>query len=126
VYLFDKNALSISLGIVMNINNMASSAIATEIGRRLKQARLDANLTQQALVDKTGLSIKAITNAEKGKSQLETLITILLALGLAEQLNTFLPEQEISPLQLAKLKGRKRQRASRNKQSKIEEESPSW
>jgi putative transcriptional regulator len=110
----------------MKLTLMTPSAIANEIGKRIKQARLNANLTQQALVDKTGLSIKAIMNAEKGKSQLETLITILIALDLVEQLNLFLPEQEISPLQLAKLKGHQRQRASKTKVNTAEEEQSSW
>jgi putative transcriptional regulator len=112
----------------MKFSTMTSKAIAQEIGSRIKQARLNANLTQQAVVNKTGLSIKAIINAEKGKSQLETLITILSALELVDQLNLFLPEQEISPLQLAKLKGQKRQRASKTKASSDinDEETSSW
>jgi len=47
---------------------------------------------------------------------------------MADQLNLFLPVQEISPIQLAKLKGKKRQRASRskNRQARITEDKPSW
>jgi putative transcriptional regulator len=37
---------------------------------------------------------------------------------MAAQLNLFLPVQEISPLQLAKLKGQKRQRASKSREEK--------
>jgi putative transcriptional regulator len=110
----------------MNFIASSPSAIATELGNRLKQARLNANLTQRSLVDKTGLSIKAIMNAEKGKSQLETLITVLIALNLVEQLNLFIPEQEISPLQLVKLKGKQRLRASKNKAVQQEEDKLSW
>jgi len=110
----------------MNFTDLSPSAIATELGHRLRQARLNANLTQQALVDKTGLSIKAIMNAEKGKSQLETLITVLIALDLVEQLNLFIPEQPISPLQLAKLKGKQRLRASKNKTAQQSKEKLSW
>ena len=52
--------------------------------------------------------MKAVIAAEKGKSRLESFIAILAGLGMVDQLELFLPEQEISPLQLAKLKGAKR------------------
>jgi transcriptional regulator with XRE-family HTH domain len=105
---------------------MSPAAIAEELGQRVKQARLNANFTQEDLVQKTGLSIKAILNAEKGRSQLQTLISILLALDMIEQLNLFIPPQEISPLQLAKLKGRKRQRASKSKRKSSNRKELSW
>ena len=51
------------------------------------------------------------------------MIAILIALDLTHQINLFLPKQEISPLQLAKLQGNKRQRASGQHSNKKEEES---
>ncbi len=47
---------------------------------------------------------------------------------MVEQINVFLPVQEISPLQLAKLKGKKRQRASRSQKRKpqISEDKSLW
>ena len=87
-------------------------AIAIELGDRIKIARLNADLTQKELAAKAGLSLKAITNSEKGTSTLESFIAILVALELTEQLNSFIPKQEISPLQLAKLQGKERKRAT--------------
>lgn len=98
----------------MDLKNMSIYAITHELGERIRQARLNRNLTQAELADKTGLSIKAIVNTEKGKSKLDTFVAVLVALDIAEQLNLFLPVQEISPIQLAKLKGKKRQRASKS------------
>lgn len=43
------------------------------------------------------------------------------ALNLTEQLDLFLPVQPISPIQLAKLQGKKRQRASGQRQENEEE-----
>lgn len=99
----------------MNINNMSPAALAEELGARLKQARLNADYTQTDLATRAGLSRKVVLNAERGKAQLENVVAILVALNLTEQLNLFIPKQEISPLQLAKMKGKERQRASRSK-----------
>ena len=99
----------------MSFENMSPMAIAEQLGGRLKQARLNADLTQAELASRTGLNRRTILNAEKGKVQLINLVAILMNLEMIEQINVFLPVQEISPLQLAKLKGKKRQRASRTK-----------
>lgn len=107
---------------------MSPLAIAEELGNRLKQARLRADLTQSEVASRSGLSRRTILNAEKGKVQLENLVAILVSMGMVEQLNMFLPVQEISPIQLAKLKGQQRQRASRSKKRKTQskEDKPSW
>lgn len=96
----------------MNFKTMSPAAISLELGQRLKRARLNGDITQAELAKQTGLNRRTILNAEKGKVQLENLIAILAALDLVNQLNSFLPDQQISPLQLAKLKGRERKRAS--------------
>ena len=48
-----------------------------------------------------------------------------MALGLAEQLNLFLPPQPISPIQLAKLQGKAPARLGRNR-IMVKEETPEW
>jgi putative transcriptional regulator len=107
----------------MSIESKSPAAITEELGERLKQARLNADMTQVEVAEQAGISRKAVLNAEKGKVQLETLIAIMGALRLTGQLNNFLPTQEVSPIQLAKLQGRKRQRASGQKSSKAQESS---
>ena len=102
----------------MMLSKMSPVAIAEELGSRLKQARLNADVTQAELASRTGLNRRTILNAEKGNVQLKNLAAILVSLDMADQLNLFLPVQEISPLQLAKLKGQKRQRASKSKKKK--------
>ena len=107
------------------MNEMTATALAEEIGERLKQARLNRDLTQAEVAALAGVARKTVLNAEKGKVQLDILIAILMALDLTGQLDLFLPKQEISPLQLAKLQGKKRQRAS-GKRSDNEQETPEW
>lgn len=95
--------------VVMQLKNLVA-----DLGERLKQARLNADLTQQNLADKTGLSRKVIMRAEKGQAQLETVVAILMALDLTKQLDLFIPIATESPVQLAKRQGQRRQRASGN------------
>jgi len=87
-------------------------AIAEILGSRLKQARLNQNLTQREVAEKIGITRKALINAEKGQVTLEHFAAILQTLGLTSQLDLFLPERPVSPIQLLKLQGKKRQRAS--------------
>ncbi len=111
----------------MTFDHLTAHAIANELGDRIKTARLNANLTQKALATKAGVSLKAVTNGEKGKSTLESMIAILIALGLTEQLNFFIPKQEISPVQLIKLQGKKRKRAtSSSKSNNQSKDTPKW
>jgi putative transcriptional regulator len=119
---------------VMLINNQSAAAIAEELGRRLKQARLNADLTQQQVSERSGVSRKVVLSAEHGKVQLESLVAILQALKLTQNLGAFLPEQAISPLQLLKLQGKQRQRASGARSRKanisqaqgVQEDPPAW
>jgi putative transcriptional regulator len=97
----------------MSIDIMPASVVAEELGERLKQARLNADMTQTDLANRAGLSRKVVLNAEKGKVQLEAFVAIMLALNLSAQLDNFLPKQSVSPVQLVKLQAKQRKRASR-------------
>lgn len=111
----------------MTFNSSTPHAIAKELGDRIKTARLNADLTQKELAKKAGISIKAITNSEKGKSTLESIIAILIALEITEQLNSFIPKQEVSPIQLIKLQGKERKRATGTHTSKTKHKNtPTW
>ncbi|VAW56492.1 hypothetical protein MNBD_GAMMA07-2196 [hydrothermal vent metagenome] len=96
----------------MNINNQSPAAVVIELGERLKQARLNINMTQSEVADIAGINRKGVLNAEKDNVKLESLVAIMMALKLTDNINQFLPDQPISPLQLAKLTGKKRQRSS--------------
>lgn len=91
---------------------MPARQISEQLGERLKQARLNRNITQEHIARQIGVSRRTVINAEKGQVTLENLVAILQVLGLASQLDSFLPAQPLSPVQLMKLQGNKRQRAS--------------
>lgn len=96
----------------MDFYSLTDSAIESELGQRLKDLRLRRNITQQALADATGLSVTAIKGIESGRGRLSTLIAVLRELAVLDQLEHFIPEVTVSPLQLARRKGKQRERAS--------------
>jgi len=113
----------------MNFYGKSDKALQQEVGERLQAARLNANLSQQELADITGLNRNTVVNAEKGKScTLGTLIALLRGLKLLDQLDLLMPPQPISPIQLAKLNGKKRRRATgkRKKNDQVAEDQGPW
>jgi putative transcriptional regulator len=97
----------------MNIVGMSDKAIIKEIGRRVKRRRLERNLTQQEIADIAGISRPTVSDLERGKPfEILTLIQVMRALDALDELDLFLPDPGISPLQLARLRGHERQRAS--------------
>jgi transcriptional regulator with XRE-family HTH domain len=90
------------------------------LGQKMKQLRLDRNVSQKELAASAGVALSSVAGLERGCSvSLLTLIPILRALGALEMLMPFLREPEISPIAYAKMLDgvKKRQRASGQKQS---------
>lgn len=97
----------------MDFQGMSDHALLVELGGRLQRMRLNRNLTQPDLAERAGISRRALQKLEAGASTtMGTFIRSLRALGALDQLDAFLPAPGQSPIQLAKLKGRERQRAS--------------
>jgi putative transcriptional regulator len=106
----------------MDYYSLSDTAIEVEIGARLKALRLRQNITQQALADAAGLSVTAIKGIESGGGRLSTLIAVLRELKALDQLEHFIPEVTISPLQLARRQGKKTKRASGNRRKPDDED----
>lgn len=95
----------------MNFEAMSEKAVLEELGRRIQTQRLNENLAQAEVASKA-VSRRALQNLESGRGcTLSLLIRVLRAMGKLGQLEPFLPEPGLSPIQLAKLKGRERRRA---------------
>lgn len=90
---------------------MTDSAIAKELGQRLEQMRLEANIPQKSIADELAISEGTYRHAINGKAKLEVIIGILRVLGKLDNVDNFLPELPFSPIELLKLDGKKRQRA---------------
>ena len=99
----------------MNIDplTMTDTAILQEIGTRMARLRLHKNLRQSDLSEVAGLSIDTIRALEKGKGKLDSIIAVLRGLQALDQLDNFIPPEEIDPISLAEMQGKVRQRAHR-------------
>ncbi|MDE1921767.1 MAG: helix-turn-helix transcriptional regulator [Candidatus Omnitrophica bacterium] len=92
---------------------MSDKAILEELGARVQYRRLVLNISQLELSVKAGVARKVIQNIESGHScTVKGLVRILRALGAIDELDLLLPGEASSPLELAKMKGRERKRAS--------------
>ncbi len=110
----------------MDFYAMADMGIETEIGSRIRSLRLRKNYTQQQVSEATALSLNTIKALESGKGKLATLIAVLRELGALDALNSFIPEITISPLQLARKKGKQRKRASGKRIKNIKKDDRQW
>ena len=96
---------------------LTENEIITQIGQRLKQIRLQHNLTQKQLGFDTGLSVSTISLIEQGNStSLDSLIRILTRLNRLKDLEALFRVGQNLEMKMkfekAKLKS-ERQRASR-------------
>lgn len=97
----------------MGITDLSDKAAMKLIGERIQKERLNQNLTQAELAERAGIGVRTVKSLEAGqKPTVDTLIRALRVLGRLGAIDAFLPEPGLSPLQLAKLQGRERQRAS--------------
>lgn len=102
------------------------SYIAEVVGLRLKRARLNRDMTQVEVADRAWVSKRTVLKAEKGDVRLADLIAILRALEMLDEINSFLPEPPLSPIELLKLRGKIRKRASGNNKDKTYTPNLGW
>lgn len=95
---------------------MDNLQIISEIGTRIKQARIRQNLTQTDFAKSAGVSKGTLERVEKGESvQLITIVKILRHLDLLGNLENLLPESEATPIEiLHQGTDRKRQRVRKS------------
>ncbi len=92
---------------------LTDKAILAELGRRFAQSRLELQLTQEMLAEQAGVSKRTVERVEAGATtQISSIIRILRVLGLLDRLETLVPEAGLRPMDLLKLKGKVRKRAS--------------
>lgn len=97
----------------ININANSDKAILDLIGNYLKETRLRQNKTQQELADAAGINRSTLIQMESGGGGgLLTFVQIMRALDQLHVFKNFQLSDQISPLLLAKMQRKKRQRAS--------------
>lgn len=97
----------------MELKRMTDDMIIKAIGEYIRSVRLDRNLTQEQLGERSGVHRTTIRDLELGKrSTLLTLIQVLRSLDQLQTLKNFKVSKELNPLKLAKLEMEERKRAS--------------
>lgn len=97
----------------MNTKAMSDNAILKDLGERIAKYRLNQNMKQDALAMEAGVSKPTVQRMENGIStQVVSLVRVLRALHLIENLDALVPQLPASPIQQIKLKGKQRRRAS--------------
>jgi len=92
---------------------LTDEAILGELGERLARRRLELELSQESLARE---SKRTVERVEAGAStQMSSMIRVMRVLGLLERLETLVPETGPRPMELLKLKGKARKRASSRK-----------
>jgi putative transcriptional regulator len=109
----------------MLVQSMSDLAIGKAIGRRFQELRLRRNMSLTELSNETGTSRQTLhLLLNQGKGNLATVIAVARALGDLESLCLMLAEVPLSPIQLLKLHGVQRQRASGVRKNASQDRSP--
>jgi transcriptional regulator with XRE-family HTH domain len=92
--------------------SMSDDALVKQVGKFIKNHRLEQNKTQEMVASAAGISRSTLSLLEKGESvTLATLIQVLRVLDQLQIMEVFEIQESISPLALAKAEKEKRKRA---------------
>ncbi len=89
-----------------NILGMSNAEIVQMLGEQFRDYRINANLTQQEVANKVGVSIITIRNFETGKVRnitLQNLLSLLRVVGRLDAVNELFPPIPLSPYKLSKV-----------------------
>ena len=83
----------------------SSEAYLKDVSERIKQYRISAEYTQKELADKAGISLRSLQYFENGTDiKFETLIKIIMALGLDDNLEFLVPDVNAGPIRSLEIK----------------------
>lgn len=91
-------------------------SILSDVASMLRHERLQQNLSQQVVADRSGISLTAVKNLESGKdSSLSTFIQVCRTLGKDEWILSLGPANAVSIRDYARRGNSPRQRAAKSK-----------
>jgi transcriptional regulator with XRE-family HTH domain len=107
---------------------MSDPALLELLGRYIQQTRLQQNRTQQQVATAAGINRSTMVQIENGSgATMLSFIQILRALEQLQMFENFEPKQQLpSPLELAKMEQKKRQRASTKKEAQVKNPESDW
>ncbi len=98
---------------------LTTGEILSELGARLRAYRLQQNRTLEDVAEQAGVGYRTAQRAEAGENPtLATVVKLLRALGRLDALENFLPQPLVSPLEMARLAGKVRERATGSRGSR--------
>ena len=109
---------------------LADEVLERKIGERLKAVRLKQNITQQALAEKSTVSLSSVKKIEKGEiGSFDSLLRVLRTLGKLDVLLPLVEEEKLSPseyYELVQKAGAHQRKRAAGKSTKKDKEELSW
>lgn len=95
---------------------MSDKSLTEAIGRFIQSHRLNQNKSQDQVATDAGISRSTLSLLERGeKYRIDSLIQVLRVLNLLYIMDIFKVQEQISPLEYAKMKKQERKQSSPNK-----------
>ncbi len=106
---------------------MSDKSLIQIIGKFIQSHRLNQNKSQNQVATSAGISRSTLSLLERGeKVRIDSLIQVLRVLDLLYVMDVFKVQEQISPIEYAKLKKKKRKHASPNKVDNSKKEDLGW
>ena len=113
--------------IMIKVIDTEYTAVLTQLGHSLAERRIGMGLTQAELARRTGIGKRTVERIETGNScQTTALIRIFQVLKLQEDLLRIIPQSGPHPMDLLRMKGKERKRASSKTRTMIQAKKWTW
>jgi len=97
----------------MRLRIQSDQVLAATVGTRIQTLRLRKNISLETVAQNAAISRQTLhLLLSQGKGTLVNLIAVLRAIGELERLSSLVEEVLPSPIQVVRMEGKKRQRAS--------------
>ena len=108
-------------------NAMSDKSLMETIGNFIQSHRLNQNKSQGQVSAAAGISRSTLSLLERGeKVKVDSLIQVLRVLDLLYIMSVFKIQDQISPIEYAKLKKKQKKQASPRKEKNVNKEDIGW
>ncbi|OFX20939.1 MAG: transcriptional regulator [Bacteroidetes bacterium GWA2_31_9] len=106
---------------------MSDKSLMESIGKFIQSHRLTQNKTQERVASDAGISRSTLSLLERGeKIRIDSLIQVLRVLNLLYIMDVFKIQEQISPIEYAKIKKKQRKQASPQKNKNTNNNDLGW
>lgn len=106
---------------------MSDKSLLESIGKFIQSHRLTQNKTQDRVASDAGISRSTLSLLERGeKIRIDSLIQVLRVLNLLYIMDVFKIQEQISPIEYAKIKKKQRKQASPQKNKNTNNNDLGW